>query len=567
MALRIPKTGFSSMMKDGAKHFSGVEEAILRNITACKELSQVVRTSFGPNGMNKMIINRLDRLFVTNDAATILKELEVEHPAAKILAMASERQEEEIGDATNLVLILAGELLDKAEALIKMGLSPSEIVSGYDIAYKKALEILEDLACFTLNDVRDKKAVAEALKTTVASKQFGYEDFLSKLIADACVDILPKNAASFNVDNVRVVKILGSGVLSSSVIPGMVFKKEVDGSISEVENAKLAIFNCPLDISTTETKGTVLIKSAQELLTFSEGEESLLDKEIAAIAASGANVVVCGSKVGDMVMHFLQKYNLMVVRVPSKFDVRRLCKATGATALARLGAPTKEELGSCSRVYVTEIGEERVVVFHQVGEESQVSTVVVRGSTPNIMDDIERAVDDGVNVFKALTKNPKFVAGAASAEIELARRLSSFADTRTGLEQYAIKKFAEAFEVIPRTLADNAGVDSSDLISRLYAAHQGGKTNVGFDLASESVLISSAASSLSSAAAAVSVKDATEMGVLDLLLSKASAIKLAAQAAITVLRVDQIIMAKPAGGPKLPKPDNRDWDDDEAPEQ
>ncbi|KJE93545.1 chaperonin containing TCP1 subunit 8 [Capsaspora owczarzaki ATCC 30864] len=567
MALHVPKAGFQSMMKDGAKHFSGVEEAVLRNIAACKELSKVVRTSFGPNGMNKMIINRLDKLFVTNDAATIIKELEVEHPAAKMLVMASERQESEVGDATNLVLLFAGELLENADSLVRMGLSTAEIISGYDLAAKKALELLSGLACYTVENIRDKTQVAYALKTALASKQFGYENFLSELVAKACVDILPKKNTNFNVDNVRVVKILGSGVLASTVISGMVFKREVDTHISEVANAKVAIFSCPLDVSTTETKGTVLLNNADELLSFAQGEEAQLDKEVKEIAATGANVVVCGSKVGDMVMHFLNKYNLMVVRVPSKFDIRRLCQATGATAVARFGAPTKEELGSCSLVHTTEIGEERVVVFKQDGDESAISTVVVRGSTPNIMEDIERAVDDAVNVFKALTKNPQFVAGAGSTEIELARLLGTFADTRTGLEQYAIKKFAQSFEVVPRALADNAGVSSGELISRLYAAHQAGKTNVGFDLASEADFAPSGVTAAIGGAAAVAVADARELGVLDLLAAKATAIKFAAQAAVTVLRVDQIIMAKPAGGPKLPKDGQRDWDEDqEAPQ-
>lgn len=543
MALPVPKTMFQHMLKEGAKHYSGLDDAVYRNIQACRELTQKTRSSLGPNGMNKMVVNHLEKLFVTNDAATIIKELEVQHPAAKMLVLASQMQEQEVGDGTNFVLVFAGALLDAAEGLLRTGLSPPEVIEGYEKACKKALEILPELTCSSLLDLRDKDEVASALRTAVGSKQYGNEDFLSELITKACVSILPQKA-TFNVDNVRVAKILGSGIHSSEVVQGMVFKREVEGDIKALKDAKIVAFSCPLDSMATETKGTVLIRNAAELKSFSKGEEEHLEKQIKAIVDAGVNCIVTGGKVAEMALHFCNKYNILVVRLNSKFDLRRLCRSVGATILPKFTTPTSEEIGHCDEIKVSEIGDTSVTIFKQEREETAVSTVVIRGSTENIMDDIERAVDDGVNTFKALTRDDRFVPGAGATEIELAKQISSFGETCAGLEQYAIDKFAESLEVIPRTLAENAGVKPTELISKLKAAHQGGDKNGGFD----------------NEGGGAAVKDAVKAGILDLYLVKHWAIKFATDAAVTVLRVDQIIMSKPAGGPK-PK-DNPNWDED-----
>uniref|UniRef100_A0A8C0ZV78 T-complex protein 1 subunit theta n=1 Tax=Castor canadensis TaxID=51338 RepID=A0A8C0ZV78_CASCN len=487
MALHVPKApGFAQMLKEGAKHFSGLEEAVYRNIQACKELAQTTRTAYGPNGMNKMVINHLEKLFVTNDAATILRELEVQHPAAKMIVMASHMQEQEVGDGTNFVLVFAGALLELAEELLRIGLSVSEAMS-----------------------------------------------------------IFP-DSGNFNVDNIRVCKILGSGIYSSSVLHGMVFKKETEGDVTSVKDAKIAVYSCPFDGMITETKGTVLIKTAEELMNFSKGEENLMDAQVKAIADAGANVIVTGGKVADMALHYANKYNIMLVRLNSKWDLRRLCKTVGATALPRLTPPVLEEMGHCDSVYLSEVGDTQVVVFKHEKEDGAISTLVLRGSTDNLMDDIERAVDDGVNTFKVLTRDKRLVPGGGATEIELAKQITSYGETCPGLEQYAIKKFAEAFEAIPRALAENSGVKANEIISKLYAVHQEGNKNVGLDIEAE----------------VPAVKDMLEAGILDTYLGKYWAIKLATNAAVTVLRVDQIIMAKPAGGPKPPS-GKKDWDDDQ----
>lgn len=536
------------MMKEGTQYLSGLEEAVYKNIDACKQIAGIIRTSFGPNGMNKMVVNHLDKLFVTSDAATIIRELEVQHPAAKLLIYASQMQEAEIGDGTNFVIIFAAKLLEKAENLLRMGLSPAEVIEGYDLAAKKALELLPELVCHTLKSCYDKEEVVKMIKPAIASKQFGYEDFLAPMIAEACVSIMPKEETRlpFNVDNVRVCKILGSGVLSSTALRGMVFRREVEGTISHVENAKVAVYSCPYDSMQTETKGTVLLKSADELKAFSKGEEELMEASVRDLHSLGVKVVVSGSKFGDLALHFLNRYNIMAVKLISKHDLRRLCQTIHATALPRVVAPTSQDIGHVDEVLVDELGDTTVTIFRQKDDASQVATVIIRGSTDNIMDDVERAVDDAVNTFKAMTKDGRCVPGAGATEIELARRLAAYAETCPGLEQYAISAFAEALEVVPATLAENAGMKGQDVVSRLYAAHVKGEVNAGVDNSEDGN----------------GVKNVHESCIWDLFACKFWAIKFAANAASTVLRVDQIIMSKPAGGPKAPKQGAPDGDED-----
>jgi len=545
MAMHVPKApGFASMLKEGAKHYAGLEEAVYRNIAACLQLSKSTRSAFGPNGMNKMVINHLEKIFVTNDAATMLKELEVEHPAAKMLVFASKMQEQEAGDGTNWVLMFAGALLEHSEQLLKMGLSVPEVVDGFRLAHAKAEELLPALVCDRVKDIRNKEEVVKAIRCSIMSKQFGNEDFIANLVAEACISILPVNSG-FNVDNIRICKIEGSGLQSSTWIRGMVFKRLVETDISSVEKARIACYTCPIDSMQTETKGTVLIKSAQELMDYSKGEEDLLEAQIKAIADAGVNCIVAGGKVGEMALHFLNKYKIMAIRLMSKFDLRRCCKSVGATPLPKMTPPSPEEIGSCDSVYIDELGDTTIVVLKQDAEEAAMATVIIRASTDNIMDDVERAIDDGVNTFKALTRDPQLVPGAGATEIELARRIAQYGETLPGLEQYSVKKFGEALEVFPITLADNAGIKSTELIAKLYAEHQyEGGVRMGYDVDGSGV----------------ATCDAMTKGIFDLFLVKLWGLKFATNAASTVLKVDEIIMAKPAGGPKPQK--KAGWDED-----
>lgn len=536
--------GISSMLKEGYQHFSGVEEAVVKNIEACKGLAQITRTSLGPNGMNKMVINHLERLVVTSDASTIVNELEVNHPAAKLLVMAAKAQAGEVGDGTNLVLSLGGELLSNAEGLLRDGLVTSEISDGYQKACDKALEVLDSMVIPGSDelDMRDKAAVARRLRGAISSKQYGYEDLLCPIVAEACLDVLPKNPANFNVDNVRIVKVMGGGLADSTVIKGMVFKRDAEGSIKEATDAKVVVYGQGVDTAGPETKGTVLIKSAAELESYAKSEEAKLEEHIKAIADTGVKIVVSGGAIGEMAMHFLEKYGLMALRIPSKFDLRRLCKATGAVAMIKLQPPQPDELGFAKELKIQEIGGTNCIVLRQDASVGVVSTIVLRGATEGMLDDVERACDDGVNAFKALAKDARIVPAGGATEIEIARRVSEFGRKQTGLDQYAIQKFAEAFEVVPRTLAENSGMNASDVVSSLYAAHAAGQVSMGVDVEGGPP------------------KDLSKEDIADVYATKWWAIKLSVDAVVTVLKVDQIIMAKQAGGPK---PRGGPGDDDE----
>jgi len=330
--------------------------------------------------------------------------------------------------------------------------------------------------------MKSEEEIAKAIKSTIASKQYGNEDFLSKLVAKSVLQVMPKNPSAFNVDNIRVVKVMGGGLEDSTVVKGMVFSREPSGTtslqteltkgiIKKARNAKVGVFSCPIDISQTETKGTVLLHNAKEMLEFSKGEEVQLEKIIKEIADTGIRVVVAGQSIGELALHYLNRYFILVIKVLSKFDLRRLCRVVGATPLARLGAPMPDEMGSIDVVEVVEIGGDRVTVFRQEEEISRTSTIVLRGATQNYLDDLERAIDDGVSVVKAFTKDPRLVAGAGATEMELLKRVLAYGEKTPGLLQHAIKKYAEAFEVIPRTLAETSGLDATELLSRLYTAH------------------------------------------------------------------------------------------------
>jgi T-complex protein 1 subunit theta len=497
-------------------------------------------------------------MILTSDAATILRELDVVHPAAKLIVMASQQQEAEMGDATNMVIVFAGELLKKAEELLRMGLKASDIVQGYERAQTEALRVLDTLVVDEVKDMRDAKELSKAIRTVVASKQSGTEDILAGMVAEAVLAVLPKNPINFNVDNIRVVKIMGGSLEQSKVVKGMVFGREPDGSVKRAKKAKVGVFSCPIDISQTETKGTVLLHNAKEMLDFTKGEETQLEGIIKELYDSGLRVVVAGSSVGELALHYLNRFGILIIKILSKFELRRLCRVVGATPLARLGAPMPDEMGSVDIVETLEIGGDRVTVFRQENDATRTATLVIRGATQNHLDDIERAVDDGVNVVKAITRDAKLVPGAGATEMQLVERITAFGERTPGLAQYAIQKYAEAFEVIPRTLAESAGLDATEVLASLYTAHhkagqaQKGSEDAddwcyGVDIENED---------------GTGTLDARDEGILDLLVSKSWAIKLATEAARTVLSVDQIIVARQAGGPKMPSGQNPNWDED-----
>jgi T-complex protein 1 subunit theta len=538
--------GLQAMLKDGHKHFSGVEEAVMKSVEACKAIAKCTRTSLGPTGLNKIIVNHLNKVYITSDAGTILTELEVQHPAAKLLVHAVKAQQQEVGDGANMVMSIAGELLSNSESLLRDGLHPTEVAEGYVKASQKALEILEELVITDSKtlDFSNIEAVAQRLKGALKSKQNGYEDYLAPLVAQACVDICPDNKQNFNVDNVRVSKLVGGFVDQSEIIQGIVIKRNVEGTVSCVENAPVAVFSQGVDTSSTETKGTVLIKSAQELKDYHKSEEKELEEIIKGIADLGTKVIISGSAIGEMAMHFIEKYNMMAIKMPSKFELRRICRATGAQAIPKFIVPGKEQLGMAQKIEAIEIGGSKVTAIKQDRRVGKVATIILRGATDHLMDDMERAIDDGVNTFKALCKDARVLPAGGATELSLSQKLLEYGRKQTGLEQYAIQKFAEALEVIPFTLAENAGMNTTDTISALRAQHAQGNVRMGVDSVTSEMV------------------DLSEQSITDLFYTKYWAIKFAADAATTVLRVDQIIMSKQAGGPKKPQGQGH-WDDQE----
>ena len=422
-----------------------------------------------------------------------------------------------------------------------------------------------------VKDLRSEAELAKAIRTVIASKQSGNEDFLADMVAHAVLAVLPKQPINFNVDNIRVVKIMGGSLEQSKVVRGMVFGREPDGSVKKAKSAKVGVFSCPIDISQTETKGTVLLHNAKEMMDFTKGEENQLETAIKELHDSGLRVVVAGSTVGELALHYLNRFGILVVKVLSKFELRRLCRVVGATPLARLGAPMPDEMGKVDVVETIEIGGDRVTVFRQENDQTRTATLVIRGATQNHLDDIERAIDDGVNVVKAITRDSKLVPGAGATEMQLIERISAFGERTPEMSQHAIKKYAEAFEVIPRTLAESAGLDATEVLATLYAAHHKSSSkesdddedddddedededddedgwNMGVDVENDD---------------GTGTLNAKEEGILDLLVSKQWAIRLATEAARTVLSVDQIIVARQAGGPKPPSGQNPNWDED-----
>lgn len=545
--MRNMRRGVPNLFKEGTKSLSGLEAAVLRNIEACTQLADITRTSYGPNGMNKLIINHIEKIFVTSDCMTILKESEIQHPAAKMIILAASMQETEVGDGSNFVIAVAGALLNEAAELVKMGLHPSEIVSGYEKAGKKAIEIMDELTVFeaSAKQMKDVAILEKGITSSIAAKQLGNESLLAPLVARACLTVMPKNVYNFNVDNVRVCKILGGSLQDSEVVSGMVIPKDTEGDVKFLADAKIAVFTCSIGPPEAESKGTVLIHNAEELMNFSHSEEKEIETIIKGIKDSGVNCIITGGTVDDMAAHFIEKYKMMCLRISSKFELRRICRSVKARALVTCAAVGPDDLGFCSSIKVREIGGSQVTIFNQASkDDTSVATILLRASTNNILNDVDRAIDDGVNVVKSMCKNSpaKFLAGAGASDIEMARRLAAYGATCTGLEQYSIKKFAEALEVIPRTLAENAGHSAIDIISSLYAAHEKGEVNAGINIEDGKV------------------KDMTKTNILDLASTKKQALTLATDAVTTILRVDQIIQAKQAGGPKLPK-QNGNWDD------
>jgi len=493
--------------------------------------------------MNKLVVNHLEKITVTSDCATIVKELEIEHPAAKMLSLAATMQDEECGDATNLTVSFAGGLLSATEELLRSGLHTSEIIAGYKKAGDKLAQILPTLVHRTIDEITEE-SLAEAIMPVLAAKQFGCDEVLAPLVAKACLATASGKKSSSKIsvspDAVRVTKILGGRMDQSQVIHGFVALRGAESTLTSAVDAKITVFGCGIEASGTEAKGTVLMNNAEDLKGYNKSEEVKMEEIIKSIADSGTKVIVSGGTVSEMAMHFIERYNMVLIKIPSKWELRRLCAATNASALVRLGPPTPDEMGYADEVVVEEIGGRPVTIFRQTSsleDGCRLATIILRASTTNVLMDLERAVDDGVHACKQLCKDGRLVPGAGAAEMELAVQIRNYADSCPGLDQYAIRAFAKTLEFAPKVLAENAGLDASHVLAGLSAAHANGHATAGVDIEGGLDGTSDNSSGI-----------LMDNHVCDILATKLSAFRLAVDAALTVLKVDQIIMSKPARG-------------------
>lgn len=548
-----PAAGLPGMLKAGTRHFAADDASdssvVGRNITACLELSRLLSTSYGPQGRAKLLVNHLQKLIITSDAASIVKELPVEHPAAQLLQQACQKQETECGDQTNWVLAVGGEILWQTAVLIQsMTWQPAPvIISGYQQAWKWLEDdVLPALVCDTI-DVSNRESLLRLLHPVLASKHYGTHRQLAPLVADACLAVMKNsNRKSLSVEAVRTVKIPGAAVAESHLLTGFCVKSGVESTVTSLSSSsktiKIAVFACSFEASTTEAKGTVVMRSAEDLKNYNISEEQKMSDIVSTVVAVGVNVVVVGGNISDMALHFLNQHGVMVLKISSKWELRRLCQAVNATALVRLGAPLPDEMGQCEEVYEKEMGGKPVTLFVNNATDSKIASIVLRASTTSLLNDLERAVDDGVQAVAQASIDGRVVYGGGAVEMACAVALQKRSEQTPGLEQYALAAFGQALTVIPRMLAENAGLDATRVVADLRAVHashaEGSICDMGVDIELEDETKKSGFTSMEEAA------------VVDLYATKLSALRLAVDAVSTILKIDQIIMSKPSGGPK-----------------
>ncbi|EDO07548.1 putative HSP60 fold T-complex protein 1 theta subunit [Babesia bovis T2Bo] len=527
--------GPQALMRSGGRMLGPSDNAIVRNIEACAAIADMLKTSLGPNGMKKLIVNHIEKRFVTSDCETILSGVDVQHPAAKVLAMAVQTMQNEFGDGTNTLIALAGEMLSNAALLIEEGLHISDIRLGYELGYKRLLELFDNEVVWEVSNIRDESQLKDVVGTCIAGKHISRPEFITSLVAKACASIIPPDAKQFDVDNVRVLKITGGSLDQSSVMNGMAIVREVSGMVKKVGRTKVLVIAGGLEFAGTEAKSTVMLHSAEELLNFTKGEEAEMERVIRSIKDRGVGCVIANGAVSDLALHYCNAMGIMVVKITSKFELRRLCRSLGATAVVKFESPSEDDLGIVESVEMVDISSHKTLIFQAV--DHRLSTIILKGATQGMLDEIERAIDDALCSISAAIRDPRYLPGGGAFEIEMARQLAKFSQTLSGLEQHAARKFAESFEVIPKVLASNAGHDATVVITELYAAHDSGDrfACVSSDLESR-------------------LSDAKLERVYDHYIVKMFSIKLAYEAVSTILSVDQLIMAKPAGGPKPREP-------------
>lgn len=499
-------------------------DAQRNNILAGKVLAETVRTTLGPKGMDKMLVDGLGDIVVTNDGVTILKEMDIEHPAAKMLVEVAKTQEDEVGDGTTTAVIIAGELLKKSESLLDQDIHPTIIAMGYRQAAEKAQEILDDIA---IDSVDEETLVKVAMTAMTGKGTEAAREPLAKLIVDAVQKVAEDGVV--DTDNIKIEKKDGAVVEDSTLVEGVIVDKERvhPGMPSEVKDAKIALVNSPLEVKETEVDAEIRITDPAQMQAFIEQEEKMVKDMVDKVAESGANVLFAQKGIDDLAQHYLSKAGILAVRRVKKSDIEKLARATGANVVTNLEDLTADDLGEAGIVEERKVSGEEMIFVEECSIAKSV-TLFVRGSTKHIVDEIVRAIEDAIGVVAATVEDDKVVAGGGAPEIAMAKKLKDYADSISGREQLAVNAFAEALEIVPKTLAENAGLDSIDSLVDLRAAHENSAV-MGLDVFTGKVA------------------DMKEAGVIEPKRVKKQAIQSASEAAEMILRIDDVIASSGKG--------------------
>jgi len=523
------------ILKEGSSRSRG-REAQHTNIMAARIVAETVKSALGPKGMDKMLVDNFGDVTITSDGRTILDEMDIQHPAAKMMVEVAKTQDNEAGDGTTTAVILAGELLNKAEELVGKNIHPTIIIDGYKKASEKALEVLEKIAIPT--GPKAEEYLKKTAMTSMASKLVSeHREHLANLAVKAVLEVAEKEDGNYNadVDDVKVEKKPGESLSDTKLIQGIVLDKEVvhSGMPKRVEKAKIALLDTPLEIEKTEFDAKINIESPEQMEAFLKQEEQMLREMVDKLVAAGTNVVLCQKGIDDMAQHFLARKGIVAVRRIKESDVEKLAKATGGKVITNMDDISPADLGYASLVEERKIGDDKMT-FVEGCKHPRAVTILIRGGTERIVDEAERSVHDALCVVRDVVEEPKILAGGGAPELEVSRMLRKYAETLPGREQLAVKSFAEALEAVPVTLTENAGLDPIDILSELRARHEKNETWAGIEVLSGKV------------------QEMTSAGVFEPLAVKKQIIKSATEAASMILKIDDVIAAGKMRAPPTP---------------
>lgn len=523
------------VLKEGSNRSRG-REAQHANITAAKIVAESVRSALGPKGMDKMLVSNFGDVTITSDGRTILDEMDIQHPAAKMLVEVAKTQDNETGDGTTSVVVIAGELLNKAEELIDKNIHPTIIIDGYKKAGIKALETIEKLA-IPIN-LKNKEYLKKVTITSMASKIVAdHKEFLAEMAVKAMLAVAEKDGKNFKVDieDVKVEKKTGESLKDTSLVKGIILDKEIvhSGMEKRVEDAKIALIDSALEVKKTEIDAKINIETPEEINAFLQQEEMMIKEMVEKIFSSGANVVICQKGIDDLAQHFMSKKGLIAIRRAKKSDMEKLSKATGGSIITNLASLSSKDLGYANLVEERKIGDDKMV-FIEGCKNPKAVTILIRGGTQRLTAEAERSLHDALSVIKDVLEEPKILAGGSAPELEMARVLKQYAETLPGREQLAVRIYAEALESIAVVLSENAGLDPIDVLSELRSKHEKGQKWVGIEVISGKV------------------QDMTKIGVFEPIAVKKQIIKSATEAASLILKIDDIIAASKMKAPPTP---------------